>query len=113
LLAFLGNRQSVEFALLRSGPRGHALYCLSAALDYIEATPLDGIEIRTGYLARLTAHELEQERRLKDEVNRFYWSTRARQGLAETDSEALRLLGAFESSWTLAPRDLEAARNVS
>jgi hypothetical protein len=29
---------------------GHALYCLSAALDYIEAMPLEKIDIRDGYL---------------------------------------------------------------
>jgi len=92
---------------------GHALYCLSAALDYIEATPLDRIEIGSGYLARLTAHELEQERRLKVEVNQFYWSTRASRGSAEPDSEALRLLGAFENSWTVSPRDLRMAQNAS
>jgi hypothetical protein len=88
---------------------GHALYCLTAALDYIEATPLDRIDIRTGYLARLTAHELEQERVLKDEARQFYWSTRASRG---PDSKELRLLGAFENSWTVSPRDLHAAQSV-
>jgi anaerobic magnesium-protoporphyrin IX monomethyl ester cyclase len=88
---------------------GYALYCLTAALDFIEATPLDKIEIRSGYLARLTEHELTQERQLTAEVGQYYWSARARQGLAGPDNQALHLLGAFENSWTLAPRDLHAA----
>ena len=90
---------------------GHALYCLSSALDYIEATPVDRIEIGTGYLARLTAHELEQERQLLAEAKHFYWTTRP--SIAGPDSEALRLLGAIENSWTVSPRDLQAAQNVS
>jgi hypothetical protein len=43
---------------------GHALYCLGSALDYIGATHLDDIDIRGGYLAKLTAHEKIQEKRL-------------------------------------------------
>ncbi len=82
---------------------GHALYCLGAALDYIEATPIDNIDIRHGYLGRLTAHELAQERQLTAEVSAFYWSARARQGLATPQSPGLGLLGGFENSWTLAP----------
>jgi anaerobic magnesium-protoporphyrin IX monomethyl ester cyclase len=84
---------------------GHALYCLRSALDYIEATPVDAIDIRGGYLAKLTAHEKMQERRLITELDtvnagRFEW----RQFL-ESDQE-FRSLGGFANAWTLAPQDL-------
>jgi anaerobic magnesium-protoporphyrin IX monomethyl ester cyclase len=87
---------------------GHALYCLKSALDYIEATPLEEIDVRGGYLAKLTAHEKMQERRLLAEVGavdaaRFTW----RQYL-ESDQE-FRSLGGFANAWTLAPQDLPAA----
>jgi anaerobic magnesium-protoporphyrin IX monomethyl ester cyclase len=87
---------------------GHALYCLKSALDYIEATPLDEIDIKGGYLAKLTAHEKMQERRLLTEVGavdaaRFAW----RQHL-ESDQE-FRSLGGFANAWTLAPQDLPVA----
>ena len=87
---------------------GHALYCLKSALDYIEATPLDEIDIKGGYLAKLTTHEKTQERRLLAEVGavdagRFAW----RQYL-ESDQE-FRSLGGFANAWTLAPQDLPVA----
>ncbi len=87
---------------------GHALYCLRSALDYIEATPLDEIDIKGGYLAKLTTHEKTQERRLLAEVGtvdagRFMW----RQYL-ESDQE-FRSLGGFANAWTLAPQDLPVA----
>jgi anaerobic magnesium-protoporphyrin IX monomethyl ester cyclase len=87
---------------------GHALYCLRSALDYIEATPVDEIDIRGGYLAKLTAHEKMQERRLSAELcavdaARFEW----RQFL-ESDQE-FRSLGGFANAWTLAPQDLPGA----
>ena len=87
---------------------GHALYCLRSALDYIEATPLDEIDIKGGYLAKLTTHEKTQERRLLAEVGavdagRFAW----RQYL-ESDQE-FRSLGGFANAWTLAPQDLPVA----
>jgi hypothetical protein len=87
---------------------GHALYCLRSALDYIEATPVDEIDIRGGYLAKLTAHEKMQERLLLAELGtvnpaRFEW----RQFL-ESDQE-FRSLGGFANAWTLAPQDLPVA----
>ena len=85
---------------------GHAFYCLNAALDYIEATPLEKIDIKGGYLARLTAHELAQERQLLVEVSAFYWSARARQGRPIAKHQELGLYGGFENSWTVAPQDL-------
>ncbi len=88
---------------------GHALYCLGAALDHIEATPIEEIDIRHGYLGRLTAHELAQERQLTAEVSAFYWAARARQGLSTPEFKELRLLGGFENSWTVAPQDLRVA----
>lgn len=106
------NFQSSDRAHLHSLTaqcNGHALYCLSAALDYIEATPLGKIDIRRGYLAKLTAHELAQERQLLAEVSAFYWAARARQGISTPRSHELGLFGGFENSWTLAPQDLQAA----
>ena len=87
---------------------GHALYCLRSALDYIETTPVDEIDIRGGYLAKLTAHEKMQERSLLAELGavdaaRFEW----RQFL-ESDQE-FRSLGGFANAWTLAPQDLPVA----
>ena len=87
---------------------GHALFCLRSALDYIEATPVDEIDIRGGYLAKLTAHEKLQERRLLSELGEvdavhFPW----RQFL-ESDQES-RSLGGFANGWTLAPQDLPVA----
>jgi hypothetical protein len=102
------NFQPVDRARLHSITaqcNGHALYCLGAALDYIEATPIEKIDIRRGYLGKLTA----QERQLTAEVSAFYWSARARQGLSLPQSHELRLLGGFENSWTLAPQDLRVA----
>lgn len=74
------NFQPSDRAHLRSITaqcNGHALYCLSAALDYIETMPLEKIDIRDGYLGRLTAHELAQERQFMAELSTFYWSARA------------------------------------
>jgi hypothetical protein len=106
------NFQSSDRAHLHSITaqcNGHALYCLGAALDYIEATPIEKIDIKHGYLGKLTAHELSQERQLIAELSAFYWSARARQGLLSPESQELRLFGAFENSWTLAPQDLRVA----
>jgi radical SAM superfamily enzyme YgiQ (UPF0313 family) len=79
---------------------GHAIYCLGAALDYIEATPVKQIEINAGYLGRLTA-----------QVRDLYWSARRRQDLVTPESRELELLGAFENTWTVAPRDIQSARS--
>lgn len=87
---------------------GHALYCLRSALDYIEATPLDEIDVRGGYLAKLTAHEKTQERLLMADLDtlnaaRFEWRR-----YLESDQE-FRSLGGFANAWTLAPNDLPIA----
>jgi len=82
---------------------GHALYCLGAALDYIEATPLASIDIRSGFLAGLTAHELTQERELEANLATTYWGALARQ---EHGSTRQRVVGGFGNSWTLAEQDL-------
>src|SRR5271165_977455 len=86
---------------------GHALYCLSSALDYIEATPIDDIDIRGGYLARLTAHEKTQERLLMAQLGGLFRAN-AEWGRLLERAEDLRGLGGFENSWTLAPQDLPA-----
>jgi hypothetical protein len=64
---------------------------------------LERIDIKGGFLGRLTAHELAQEQQLMARVGDFFWSARARNGMPE------RLLGGFENSWTVAPRDLRVA----
>jgi hypothetical protein len=93
---------------------GHALYCLKAALDYVEATPLAKIQINAGFLAALTAHERAHEQRLLAEAHELYWSVRQRQGFSPShepvDERGPGGLGGFENSWTVAPRDLISAR---
>jgi hypothetical protein len=84
---------------------GHALYCLKSALDYIEATPLKEIDIRGGYLARLTAHEKAEERQLMAQLGGLYSPRADWRNFFEGDQE-FRPLGGFENSWTLAPQDL-------
>ncbi len=82
---------------------GYALNTLRAALDHVARTPAEHIEIDRGYLADLTAHELAQQRKLTEQVLAFFISVRGRSGLAP------ELARSFESSWTAAPRDIEAA----
>ena len=67
---------------------GHALYCLRAALDYIEATPVDEIDIRGGISAKLTAHEKMQERGLADRASsRLYSASPSGRQFLESDQE--------------------------
>jgi anaerobic magnesium-protoporphyrin IX monomethyl ester cyclase len=87
---------------------GHALYCLRSALDYIEATPAGEIDIRGGYLAKLTAHEKMQERRMRAELVGLHPASPEWAQLLER-AEILRSFGGFDNAWTLAPRDLPAA----
>ena len=82
---------------------GYALNTLRAALEYVARTPVERIDISRGFLADLTAHELAQERRLTAQVLAFFVSVRERCGLSD------ELAQSFESSWTAAPRDMEAA----
>ena len=103
-----GPSEQAKLRRITAECNGHALYCLRSALDYIEGTPLDEIDIRDGYLAKLTAHEKTEERRLLAELGaldavRFAW----RQYL-ESDQE-FRSLGGFANAWTLAPQDLPVA----
>lgn len=86
---------------------GHALYCLRAALDHIEATPVEKIEIKRGFLASLTVHERARERELLAQASEFYWSVRARQGLPAPGFGHLGRIGGFENSWTVAPQDFQ------
>jgi hypothetical protein len=86
---------------------GYALNTLRAALDYVAATPTERIEIKRGYLADLTAHELAEERKLTEQVLAFFVSVRQRCGLAPEFAKS------FESSWTATPRDIEATVPIS
>ncbi len=87
---------------------GHALYCLRSALDYIEATPADKIDIRSGYLGKLTAHEKTQERGIRAELRGLY-STSPEWEQLLGGAEFLRSFGGFDNAWTLAPQDLPAS----
>jgi radical SAM superfamily enzyme YgiQ (UPF0313 family) len=87
---------------------GHALYCLRLALDYIEATTVEEIDIGGGYLAKLTAHEKMQERRLLAELGALDAASFQRQNFLESERE-FRSLGGFANAWTLAPQDLPVA----
>ena len=103
--------QSAEAAKLQSITaecNGHALYCLRAALDYVEATPVDEIDIRGGFLAKLTAHEKMQERGVADQLRRLYSASPEWAQLLE-GGEILRSFGGFDNAWTLAPQDLPVA----
>ncbi len=81
---------------------GYALNTLRCALDYVERTPAERIDINRGYLANLTARELAEERKLTAQVLAFFVSVRQRSGLQPEFAES------FENSWTAAPRDIEA-----
>jgi radical SAM superfamily enzyme YgiQ (UPF0313 family) len=83
---------------------GHAIYALRAALDYIEITPLEDINIRQGFLASLTEHERAQETRLSAQVEALYRSVRARETRPWLTGRSARALGGFENTWTFAPR---------
>src|SRR5260370_33045040 len=81
---------------------GYALNTLRCALDYVERTPAERIDLNRGYLANLTARELAEERKLTAQVLAFFVSVRQRSGLQPEFAES------FENSWTAAPRDIEA-----
>jgi hypothetical protein len=91
---------------LTAEANGHALYSLSAALDYIEETPLKLINIRDGFLARLTAHEIEQEEDLTKRLADAYHDARNRPGTPDPGLAPMGSLGGFERSWTFAEQDL-------
>lgn len=81
---------------------GYALYTLRAALDHIEATPLEALDAEDRRLAQLTFAEQREEQRLMSQVVEFYWDVRERYGIATPESRELETLGSFENSWTLA-----------
>jgi radical SAM superfamily enzyme YgiQ (UPF0313 family) len=82
---------------------GYALNTLRSVLDHIEARSGDEIDIQNGYLADLTAYELAQQEKLTAQVLAFFVSRRRRESLSPDLAEG------FESSWTLAPGDVEAS----
>jgi hypothetical protein len=79
---------------------GLAVYTLRAALDHVEATPVDELERDPSFLSGLTRHERAEEDRLLREIVEFYGSVRERP--AGRGLETLKMVGGFESSWTLA-----------
>jgi radical SAM superfamily enzyme YgiQ (UPF0313 family) len=82
---------------------GYAINTLRSALDYIERTPLERIDISRGELADLMAHEQAAEKELTERVLAFFISVRQRNGLAQEFARS------FENSWTATPRDVEVA----
>jgi hypothetical protein len=86
---------------------GYALNTLRAALDHVSGLPCERIDIHSGQLAELTAHELAQQRKLVAKVLAFFVSLRERHG------HSSELAQSFESSWTLAASDVEAAMSVN
>ena len=70
--------------------------------------PIDEIDIRGGYLAKLTAHEKMQERRLLSELGAVDAARFTGRQFLESDQE-FRSLGGFANAWTLATQDLPVA----
>lgn len=80
---------------------GLATYTLRAAVDHIEATPLQTLERDRSFLRQLTRHEEQEEDRLLRQVVDFYWSVRQRRTVPVKGGE-LATVGGFEKDWTLA-----------
>jgi radical SAM superfamily enzyme YgiQ (UPF0313 family) len=93
---------------LTAQANGHALYALRAALDHIEASPLQRIDIQGGFLGRITEHERAHEQRLLGEILDLYATVRRRLGLGLPGPGGSAGVGGFENAWTLAPSDLLA-----
>jgi radical SAM superfamily enzyme YgiQ (UPF0313 family) len=74
-----------------------ALYTLGAALDHVESSTSCDLQRDPAFLRGLTAHESEQEDRLTDEVAQLCAS------LAESRPTGADI-GAFDKTWTLAPK---------
>jgi anaerobic magnesium-protoporphyrin IX monomethyl ester cyclase len=104
---FTGVGETARLGNITAQANGHALYALSAALDYVEATPLAEIGINDGFLAAVRAHEQAQEQRLLAEATDLYWSVRASD--ERRLSGAPGSIGGFENSWTVSPLDLALA----
>jgi len=80
-----------------------ACYTLRCAVDHMEATPLEKLELDKGYLAGLTAHEKHEEARLTNEVAQYY------EWVHQDHSPIPGPVGGFEKSWTFYEGDREAA----
>jgi len=75
-----------------------AFYTLEAALDHVEAMPLEALRTDRRVLAELAAHEAREEERLAAELSElFQWATSDAAGRREP-------VGAFERTWTHAGR---------
>ena len=77
-----------------------ALYTLTAAIEYIEATALEDLNRDQSYLATLTRHEKSEEDHLLHEIADYYWTVK-HTGNFESKLAQYELLGGFENSWTL------------
>jgi anaerobic magnesium-protoporphyrin IX monomethyl ester cyclase len=104
----VGSSERAKLQRITAECNGHAFYCLRSALDYIEATPTHEIDIRGGFLAKLTTHEKMQERLLTAELGRMNAAGPEWLQFLE-GAEARGSFGGFENSWTLAEQDLRAA----
>jgi anaerobic magnesium-protoporphyrin IX monomethyl ester cyclase len=103
-----GPSERAKLRRITAECNGHAFYCLRSALDYIEATPAHEIDIRGGFLAKLTAHEKMQERLLTAELGGMRAAGAEWLEFLE-GAQARRSFGGFENSWTLAEQDLPVA----
>jgi anaerobic magnesium-protoporphyrin IX monomethyl ester cyclase len=103
-----GPSERAKLQRITAECNGHAFYCLRSALDCIEATPAHEIDIRAGFLAKLTAHEKMQERLLIAELGGMHAAGAGWRQFLEGD-QALRSSGGFANSWTLAEQDLPVA----
>jgi radical SAM superfamily enzyme YgiQ (UPF0313 family) len=81
-----------------------ACYTLQAAVDHIEATPLDRLQRDPGFLERLTENEKQQEMRLTAEATQYYQWVHADHSPMPGPVQS-----GFEKSWTFYEGDREAA----
>ncbi len=88
---------------------GSAITVLRAALDRIEATPLDELSLDDPFLTHLTDMERREEERLTAMVSRFFTAPdRQARRSARRRAHDHQLLGGFDRSWTMAQSDWEA-----
>ena len=85
-----------------------AFYTLRAAIDHIEATPLDRLLTDRRYLTGLTLHERAEEDRILGEVIELYQRFVDAPPEVQPQFSDLRPIGSFERTWTHAERGEQA-----
>jgi radical SAM superfamily enzyme YgiQ (UPF0313 family) len=79
-----------------------ACYTLRAALDHIEATPLETLIVDRRFLTGLSVHERHQEAALLAEVLELYERFVSAAPEVQRQFSDLRPIGSFERTWTFA-----------